>query len=112
MKPSVDEILDSVTLYWLTESFPTAIYTYRQSWAPYGSSHDHPDFYITKPLAFSWFPYELMPIPIAWVRRTGNLVYYKRHDRIGHFAAMEAPDVLMNDVEEFVNQAWPQASKL
>ncbi|KAB8360950.1 hypothetical protein FH972_024682 [Carpinus fangiana] len=112
VSPSQTDILDSVTLYWLTQSFPRAIYPYR------GSVRQPRDYFSKdsvfhigdKPMGFSWFPMELAPIPVAWVKKTGNLVWYKRHADGGHFAAMEKPRELLEDVEEFVGQAWPQVT--
>jgi hypothetical protein len=35
-----------------------------------------------------------------------NLVFYRQHERGGHFAALEKPKELLEDVEEFVSKAW------
>ncbi|KAF2091834.1 alpha/beta-hydrolase [Saccharata proteae CBS 121410] len=94
--PSLDTILESVSLYWLTDTFPKAIYTYREV----------PANHVTKPFGFSWFPYELIPTPKAWAETTGNLVLYKQHTEGGHFAALEKPEILFADIEEFVKIAW------
>ncbi|KAF2429983.1 alpha/beta-hydrolase [Tothia fuscella] len=105
--PPLDEILASVTLYWLTETFPRSIYPYRQLFTPgVIGVHENPDWYIEKPLGFSWFPKELAPIPKKWVAKTGNLVFYREHTRGGHFAAMEQPEVLLADIEAFIEQVW------
>jgi len=111
--PSLDTILDSVTLYWLTQSFPRAIYPYAQFHGRPASGHPKdnpqvpsphidPKYYIKKPFGYSWFPYALAPIPISWVKTTGDLTWSRSHDQGGHFAAMEKPEVLLGDVEEFV----------
>jgi microsomal epoxide hydrolase len=103
--PSLQEILTSVSLYWLTDTFPTAIYPYRQLFTPGNvGAHENPDWKITKPMGFSWFPYELAPIPKSWVETTGNLVFHRAHDRGGHFAALERPEVLLRDFQDFVQQ--------
>lgn len=60
----------------------------------------------TKPMGYSWFPYDLVPTPLSWIATAGNLVWSKRHSSGGHFAAMEKPKVLLEDVEEFVKVAW------
>lgn len=65
-----------------------------------------PDTFKNKPMGFSWFPKELVPTPISWIATKGNLVYYNRHESGGHFAAMEKPNELFSDVEEFVKVAW------
>lgn len=69
-------------------------------------AHENPDWYINKPFGFSWFPKELAPIPRKWVATTGNLVFYREHEHGGHFAAMEQPEVLLSDIEAFIEQVW------
>ncbi|KAJ4364751.1 hypothetical protein N0V95_000698 [Ascochyta clinopodiicola] len=95
--PSLNTILSDITLYWLTDCFPTSIYTYRQE-----KKMDH----VNKPIGYSYFPYELSPIPQAWAAKTGDLVFFKSHDKGGHFAALERPEALWADVEEYVKIAW------
>lgn len=113
--PSLDTILESVTLYWLTSSFPRAMYPYIQSGGrptskhpgdtpATGNVHADPNYFCEKPLGYSWFPKELAPVPVSWVKTTGNLVWHRSHESGGHFAAMERPDALLGDVEEFVAQ--------
>ncbi|SCO91538.1 related to epoxide hydrolase [Fusarium oxysporum] len=103
--PPLEEILTSVSLYWLTDSFPTSIFPYRQRFDPdYPGAHDHPKWKISKPLGYSWFPFELAPIPVSWVKTTGNLVFWRDHKRGGHFAALERPEELLKDFEEFIEQ--------
>lgn len=106
--PPLDTILESVTLYWLTECYPTSIWPYRELFSKdtWGAHHD-PALYIKKPLGYSWFPKELAPIPRAWVATTGNLVFSRQHESGGHFASLERPGVLLKDVEDFVAQVWP-----
>ncbi|KAK5685050.1 hypothetical protein LTS10_003125 [Elasticomyces elasticus] len=76
--PPLTELLVSVSLYWFTNSFPRAIYPYRQF---FGSkpSFFHPDaeWHIKKPMGYSWHPKELAPVPKDWVAKSGNLVWYR-----------------------------------
>ncbi|KAL9473502.1 hypothetical protein ACSS6W_007882 [Trichoderma asperelloides] len=107
--PPMDEILSSVTLYWLTETFPRSIYPYRQLFTPgLIGAHENPEWYIKKPFGYSFFPKELAPIPQAWAKTTGTLEFYRQHESGGHFAAMEKPEILLADVEEFLKQVWKQ----
>ena len=62
--------------------------------------------YISKPFGFSWFPKELIPTPRSWAAKTGNLVFFRVNEHGGHFAAMETPDVLLADLEAFIDQVW------
>lgn len=105
--PPLDEILDSVTLYWFTESFPRAIYPYRQFFGAVPEFfHPSPQWYVTKPMGYSWHPQELSPVPRAWVAETGNLVWYRGHKEGGHFAAWEKPGLFVKDLEDFVREVW------
>jgi microsomal epoxide hydrolase len=61
---------------------------------------------LKKPFGHSNFPKELLPMPKSWVATTGNMVWYKHHDKGGHFAALEVPEVLANDIVEFVKSTW------
>ncbi|KAK5703892.1 hypothetical protein LTR97_002905 [Elasticomyces elasticus] len=108
VSPPLNEILDSVSLYWFTDSFPRAIYPYRQFFGP-KPSFFHPDaqWHIKKPMGYSWHPKELAPVPKDWVAKSGNLVWYRGHDEGGHFAAMEKPKLFVKDMEEFVEEVWP-----
>jgi len=101
--------LDSVTLYWFTQSFPRCIYPYREFSGHPGLHlpHGNPKYRSNKPVGYSWFPQELGPVPKAWVAATGNLVWSRQHDSGGHFAALEKPDLLMADLEDYITQIWP-----
>jgi microsomal epoxide hydrolase len=59
-------------------------------------------------MGYSWFPKELAPIPRSWAATTGDLVFYRPHEKGGHFAALECPQILLKDVEDFVAQVWKQ----
>ncbi|KAF2849121.1 epoxide hydrolase-like protein [Plenodomus tracheiphilus IPT5] len=95
--PPLNTILADVTLYWLTGCYPTSIYTYREM---------KETRFVEKPVGYSYFPFELAPVPRAWAEKTGNMVFYGEHERGGHFAALERPEVLWGDVEAFVGKVW------
>jgi microsomal epoxide hydrolase len=77
-----------------------------QSYGPNAKGHEHPDYHIHVPFGYSYFPKELIPIPVEWVKTTGNLVWSRIHDRGGHFAALECPKELLEDIESFVAEVW------
>ena len=105
--PSLQTILESVTLYWLTQTFPRSIYPYRQLFTPgVIGAHENPKWYIHKPFGFSWFPKEIAPVPRVWIETTGNLVWWREHSKGGHFAAIEQPEVLLGDLVEFISANW------
>ncbi|PVH98811.1 epoxide hydrolase-like protein [Periconia macrospinosa] len=103
--PSLTEILTNVTLYWFTGSFPRSIWPYRIYFgATAGTQKPFP--YIEKPFGFSMFPYELATGLEGVLKQKTNLVSYRQHTQGGHFAALEQPQELWDDVEEFVGKAW------
>lgn len=91
---SKDDILDNITLYWLTN---TAVSSARLYWenklaffAPKG---------IKIPVAVSAFRDELYQAPESWARQAfPNLIFYNRHQTGGHFAAWEQPKALTEDL--------------
>jgi microsomal epoxide hydrolase len=53
-------------------------------------------------MGYSLFPAEILPVPEVWAQETGIMKFFKRHERGGHFAALECPEELWEDVETFV----------
>jgi pimeloyl-ACP methyl ester carboxylesterase len=89
-----DEVLDNVTLTWLTNTAMSSARIYWENkfsfFAPKG---------VAIPVAFSAFPDEICTAPRSWAERAyPKLIYYKKHDRGGHFAAWEQPQLLSEDV--------------
>ena len=57
---------------------------------------------MSQPMAVSQFPLDIgYRIPLEWARRGGNVKYLVKHERGGHFAALDAPDLLVDDVRKF-----------
>ncbi|RAK84782.1 epoxide hydrolase [Aspergillus costaricaensis CBS 115574] len=103
----LETILESVSLYWFTETFPRSIYHYRENVPPPKLRQaEDPRWYIRKPFGFSYYPKELVPTPRAWVETTGNLVFWQAHEKGGHFAALERPQDFLDDLTAFCEQVW------
>ncbi len=87
---SRDDILDNITLYWLTDTGISAARLYWENKAPFFNAKN-----ITIPYAISVFPDELYQAPRSWAERAypHNLIHYNKLDRGGHFAAWEQPDL-------------------
>jgi pimeloyl-ACP methyl ester carboxylesterase len=90
-----DDILDNVTLYWLTN---TGISSARLYWENKADFFDAKN--ISIPFAISVFPDELYQAPRSWAERAypDNLSYYNRLDRGGHFAAWEQPELFAGEM--------------
>jgi pimeloyl-ACP methyl ester carboxylesterase len=100
-----DELLTNVMIYWVTESSPSAARIY------FESSHNQPrpasmtpwtNTGRPAPVGYVLFPKEINVPPRAWVERSqGPLIHWTEMPRGGHFAAMETPDLLVEDVRAF-----------
>jgi len=89
-----DDILDNITLSWLTNTGVSSARLYTEFKG--GFFHD---LSISVPAAVSVFPEEIYQAPRSWQERAySNLLYYKKHDKGGHFAAWEQPQLLAEDV--------------
>jgi pimeloyl-ACP methyl ester carboxylesterase len=91
---SRDDILDNVTLYWLTNTAISSARLYWESKLPFFDAKN-----VTIPVAVSVFPDEIYAAPRSWTERAyPKLIYYKAHDKGGHFAAWEQPQYFCEDV--------------
>jgi pimeloyl-ACP methyl ester carboxylesterase len=89
-----DEILDNITLYWMTN---TGISSGRLYWDNKFGFFDTKN--VTVPVGVSVFPGELYQAPRSWAEQAyPNLVYYNQLDVGGHFAAWEQPQIFSDEV--------------
>jgi pimeloyl-ACP methyl ester carboxylesterase len=89
-----DDILDNITLYWLTN---TAISSGRLYWEYKGGFFDVRN--VTIPVGVSAFPDEIYQAPKSWTEKAyPKLIYYNRPAKGGHFAAWEQPQLFTEDV--------------
>jgi pimeloyl-ACP methyl ester carboxylesterase len=89
-----DEVLDNITLYWLTN---TAISASRLYWEYKGGFFNSKGVAI--PVAVSVFPGEQYQAPRSWTERAyPNLIHYNQLDKGGHFAAWEQPSVFSDEL--------------
>jgi pimeloyl-ACP methyl ester carboxylesterase len=92
---SVDQILDNITLYWLSNTAASSARLYHESLAQARAGHEPIDI----PTAYSAFPRELACMSERWVRtRYPDLRYYRRAEHGGHFAAFEQPEIFVAEV--------------
>jgi pimeloyl-ACP methyl ester carboxylesterase len=90
-----DDMLDDITLYWLTNSATSAARLY---WETSGQSillaAAQKTGEISLPVAITVFPEEVYRAPETWARRAyRNLIYFHEVDKGGHFAAWEEPEL-------------------
>jgi pimeloyl-ACP methyl ester carboxylesterase len=91
---SRDDILDNITLYWLTN---TAVSSARLYWENKLAFFDPKG--VTIPVAVSVFPDEIYAAPRTWTERAyPKLIYFNKLEKGGHFAAWEQPQVFSDEL--------------
>ena len=97
-----DQILTNVTIYWMTQTINSSTRLY------YEVRHHpwrlKPGTKIEAPTAVALFPGELILPPRHWAERVYNIKRWTVMPKGGHFAAMEEPELLANDVREFFRE--------
>ncbi len=89
-----DDILDNITLYWLTNTGTSSARLYWETKVPGLKASD-----TSVPAAFTVFPDETWQAPRSWVERAyHNLIYFNEVDRGGHFAAWEQPELFASEL--------------
>ena len=89
-----DDILDNVTLYWLTNTAVSSARLYWESKLAFFAPKD-----VAIPVAVSAFPDELYQAPRSWTERAyPKLIHYNKLDKGGHFAAWEQPELFTTEL--------------
>jgi pimeloyl-ACP methyl ester carboxylesterase len=91
-----DDILDNITLYWLTNTGVSSARLYWENKLQFFAPKN-----VTIPVAVSVFPEDIYAPPRSWTERAySNLIFFNKHDKGGHFAAFEQPAYLTADLRE------------
>jgi len=91
---TLDDLLDNITLFWLTNTAVSAARLYWENSTPYFSVKG-----VSLPVAVSAFPDELFVTPRTWAEKAyANLVHYNQLPRGGHFPAWEEPELFVEEV--------------
>lgn len=94
---NLDQLLTNVMIYWLTNTARSSANSYYErfhDWSAWQSSGRSP-----VPTGVAAFPTDVAIRRFA--EKTNTIVHWSDFDRGGHFAAMEAPDLLMEDIRNF-----------
>lgn len=96
-----DRLLANLMLYIVNDAFGSAAWTYH-GYQRDGDSIFPPGSRVEVPTGVANFPQEIMPFPPRpYVEKAYNVVHWTDMPRGGHFAAMEAPDLLLDDIRSF-----------
>jgi pimeloyl-ACP methyl ester carboxylesterase len=93
---SRDDVLDNVTLYWLTNTAVSSARLYWESKLPFFAPKG-----VALPMGVSAFPDEIYTAPKRWAEKAyPKLIHYKRLPKGGHFAAWEQPAAFTEELRE------------
>ena len=98
--PTRDDVLDDITLYWLTNSATSAarLYWENKGRSPLFAATWKTDE-ISLPVAVTLFGEDSYRPPETWVRRAyRNLIYFHQTEKGGHFAAWEQPQLFAEEL--------------
>jgi pimeloyl-ACP methyl ester carboxylesterase len=91
-----DDILDNITITWLTNTALSGARLYWENWGKLGYFNAKG---VSIPVAVSVFPDELYPAPRSWTEKAfPKLIHYNRVEKGGHFAAWEQPQLFSDEV--------------
>jgi pimeloyl-ACP methyl ester carboxylesterase len=94
-----DHIVDNVTLYWLTGTGASAARAYWEIGRAQALAGGQAPPEVSLPVGFTTFPDEIFQAPRSWVEQSyPNLIYFKKVDKGGHFAAWEEPELFSAEV--------------
>jgi pimeloyl-ACP methyl ester carboxylesterase len=97
--PTKDEVLDDITLYWLTNSAVSSARLYWENNNSILNAAAQKTALISLPVAITVFPGEIYRAPQTWTRRAyRNLIYFHEADKGGHFAAWEQPQLFSEEI--------------
>ena len=93
---SPDDVLDNVTLFWLTNTAVSAARLYWENKLPFFTPKG-----VNVPVGVSVFPDELYHTPRNWAERAyPNLIHYNQVEKGGHFAAWEQPAIFTTELRD------------
>jgi pimeloyl-ACP methyl ester carboxylesterase len=94
-----DNILDNITVYWLTRTGASAARSYWESGQAQAKAAGQAPPPMTLPFGFTTFPGEIWRTPRSWVEKAyPNVIYFNEVDKGGHFAAWEEPKLFSEEV--------------
>ncbi len=94
-----DNILDNITMYWLTGTGASAARSYWEEGQETARAVGHTPTPVSIPVGFTTFPGEIWRTPRSWVEKAyPNVIYFNEVDKGGHFAAWEEPELFATEI--------------
>ncbi|KAG7089120.1 hypothetical protein E1B28_010828 [Marasmius oreades] len=100
-----DEVLTWISIYWFSRAGPAAsLRIYYEAVQSGAFSGALPEMKV--PYGVSYFPKEVAAGPLSWLTNL-NVVFHEYHDKGGHFAAYEVPELLVGDLRKMFGKSGP-----
>jgi len=96
---TLDELLTNITIYWVTGTITSSTRLYYETFK--GGRLALLEGKVQVPTGVARFPKEIMRFPRKWVENHYNVTHWTTMPRGGHFAAMEQPQLFVDDVRAF-----------
>ncbi|XP_069564669.1 epoxide hydrolase 1 [Brachyistius frenatus] len=101
-KFSLDDLLTNVMIYWTSGCIISSMRFYKENFGK-GLDQPHSKLPVLVPTGYACFPNELMHTPELWAKQKYHkLVTFTPMARGGHFAAMEEPQLMAEDIQKFI----------
>ena len=94
-----DQLLTNVMLYWVTRTITSSARLYRES--RLADMRGEAPGYVGVPTGIARYPKEMLRFPRSWVEQHYNVTHWAVMPRGGHFAAMEQPELFVDDLRTF-----------
>jgi microsomal epoxide hydrolase len=92
-----DQLLTNITIYWVTETIASSARIYYENQRAAAAQGGR----VAVPMGCAVFPKEIVLPPRRWVEARDNVTWWTEMPRGGHFAALEEPELLVNDIRGF-----------
>ncbi len=96
-----DELLTNLTIYWATQTINSAIRIYYETMR---NRSDNSSKKVEVPTAVALFPKDIVPAPQDFAERFFNVQQWTEMPKGGHFAALEQPELLAEDIRRFAKK--------
>ncbi|TPX32849.1 microsomal epoxide hydrolase [Synchytrium microbalum] len=112
-KFSKDEIITNIMIYWVNGAITSSTRLYYESIGQAAANKYSDSFqaYVTVPTGVAVFPKELFKAPKSWAQASYNVKHWSVFNSGGHFAALEEPDTLLQDMRAFFGPLSKSLSK-
>ncbi len=96
-----DQLLTNISIYWFTRTITSSTRLYYEVMGTGAAGAAPSAERIELPTGVARFPKEILRFPRSWVERSYNVTHWSDFERGGHFAAMEEPELYVNDLRRF-----------